>query len=88
MLENHYAGDEAWNEFLKTYRDNCPAVQIDDDLRLKLADSEVSSVLTCMMGDRALRWIQKQVPALDGLTAVECIEKGLVNRLREAIMRM
>jgi hypothetical protein len=87
-LEDHYSGDPAWKNFVACHRNELTDAVPSPDLVAALAGHEdIAIVIASVVGD-APAWIRRPVPALGGLTAIECVAtREKVNRLRECLMR-
>lgn len=89
-LEHHYAGDENWKGYSDLYAED----YLDDNARLlsERLDGHLD-LAVIIYGKRgikeALWWIEQEVPALEGIKPVDCLEDPeLLKRLRECVMRM
>jgi hypothetical protein len=89
-LEHHYAGDEKW----KSYSDFYAEDYLDNNARLlsEKLDGHLD-LAVIIYGKRgikeALWWIEREVPALEGIKPVDCLKNPeLLKRLRECVMRM
>jgi hypothetical protein len=52
-------------------------------------DIELSKVVDKVVGESAVDWINRKIPALNNITPIECIRnRRLKNRLKEMLMRM
>lgn len=87
-LEDHYSGDPAWKNLVAIHRNELADAVPSPDLVAALAGHEdIAIVVESVVGD-AQEWIRRPVPALDGLTAIECVAtRERVKRLRECLMR-
>lgn len=51
--------------------------------------TDIAKVMYARLGEASLQWIHRKVPALDGLTPLECLETTeLIKRLKEGLSRM
>ena len=87
-LEDHYSGDSASKNLVAVHRNELADSGPSPDLVAALAGNEdIAIVVESVVGD-AQEWIRRPVPALDGLTAIDCVAtRERVNRLRECLMR-
>ncbi len=87
-LENHYIGDSAWKNLVAVQREELAHATPSSELITDLAGHEdIATVIESVVVDPR-DWIQRSVPALDGLTAVDCVTTpDGVKRLRECLMR-
>jgi hypothetical protein len=88
QLEQQYAGDDAWTTFVAAIPEGsgqCPAELV----KALNGHVDLAKAAFFHVGEVALSWVNNTVPALDGLTPVECArEPRLVVRLRSMLMRM
>ena len=87
-LEDHYTGDSAWKNLVAVHRKELALAAPSSELITALAGHEdIATVIESLVIDPQ-EWIHRKVPALDGLSAVECTTKpnGVI-RLRECLMR-
>lgn len=89
-LENEYPGDADWQSTVALYEED----YLDDDAReLAKALGDHLDMAVILRGKRGLEeglwWIGQNVPALDNITPLECLESPtLIKRLKTALMRM
>ncbi|QIH33856.1 DUF2384 domain-containing protein [Sphingobacterium sp. DR205] len=51
--------------------------------------TDIAKVLYALLGEESLDWVYRRVPALDGLSPIECLETPeTIKRLKEALCRM
>jgi len=51
--------------------------------------TDIAKVMYARLGEASLQWIHNKVPALDGLSPLECLETlELIKRLKEGLCRM
>lgn len=88
-IEQYYPGDEIWDEFVEVVSADWSRCGFQDDLVEKLdGRKRFAQAIYHLAGDRALYWINQPVPALDGLTPVECLaNKKLRQRLKTLLLR-
>ncbi|MEM7158304.1 MAG: hypothetical protein AAF799_36025 [Myxococcota bacterium] len=85
-LEQYFRGNDAWRSFVAAVDGGAPA---SPTLQRALGDDvELARVVSFIIGPTAEEWITKQVPALDGLTPIECVATGKTERLKTMLMRM
>jgi len=89
-LEKYYPGDDDWNEYVIHFNDDWNESDIQLRLLNKLGNQQdLAKVISGKVGAEALNWVSKNIPALDGLTPIECLaDDALVKRLKTALMRM
>lgn len=95
-LEQYYAGDDIWYKFARTCKEEVERMKTDEDpqriasLKEKLKNDEyLTYVIYYHLDSDSLDWVERQVPALNHLTPLECLEsESLTLRLREALLRM
>lgn len=89
-LEHDYPGDADWYEYVSLYRSE----YLDENaLLLAKAFGDRLDESLIIYGKRGLSeglwWIERSVPALDGLRPLDCLgSRVLIKRLRSALMRM
>lgn len=89
-LENHYTGDEKWNDFSDFYSQD----YLDDtarNLAKKLEGHlDIAVVIYGLLGPKeSFDWIDKKIPALDNISPKDCLKsESLLKRLKSALMRM
>ncbi len=89
-LERYFPGDEAWAAFVAVHAPGWAAYPHQDALVTALGGHEdLALVLRALVGPGVMAWIDRPVPALDGLTPRICAGSpvGLM-RLRSMLMRM
>jgi len=82
---------ESWDSFVVSFADRF--LQVDSKLvesaKQKGIPADISQVLLCEMGEYALEWVSKQVPALGDQSPASYLgHTDGANALRAAIMRM
>jgi hypothetical protein len=89
QLENFYSGRDAWQGLVRAHAENWPSCDFQDALLKHLhGNIEIAKVIYSHVGDDALNWIDRPIPALDGLTPIQCLIEGKKKRLQEMLMRM
>lgn len=88
-LENYYSGDENWDELeelaLKEHRGVPEIAEISKRLGGNLG---LACVIYATVGNGAIEWLERKIPALDNIRPLDCINDPLlIKRLREALMR-
>lgn len=88
-LESHYSGDNNWNDFVKLFEEFWEDNEAQCKLLVKLDNHlDLAKVINMSYGTN-LEKLERKIPALDGLTILECLKSPtLINRLREMLMRM
>lgn len=87
-LEQYYPGEEDWIQFSDLYK-NIPHAEISKELESIFKDRAVAIVIAGILGNSSLEWINKQIPALDNLRPLDCVDDPkLQKRLRTMLMRM
>ena len=88
-LEEYYKGDAAWRDFAAAVENEIGICPLKESIEKSIPDSDLANVICFLVGSHSLEWINKQIPALDGMTPVECMnsEAG-IRRLKAALMRM
>ena len=89
-LEKYYPGDRSWEVFVQASRSQLGGDAPPHDLVRPLGgDSSIAEVVYAMERQMAIAWIDKKIPALDGLSPRECANSETLNlRLRTMLMRM
>lgn len=87
-LEQYYPGDEEWTVFADLYR-HTPGSAVFNELESIFKDRSIAAVITGILGNTSLEWINKKMPALDNQRPVDCVDDPqLQKRLRTMLMRM
>ncbi|RKE56062.1 hypothetical protein [Sphingobacterium detergens] len=87
-LEQYYPGDEEWTAFSTLYR-SMPQLAVLTELKNRFLDESLVYVIVGIVGDAALAWAERKIPALDHLRPVDCVgNTGLERRLKTMLMRM
>ncbi|WP_143331226.1 hypothetical protein [Burkholderia aenigmatica] len=89
-LEQYYGGDESWEQFsslFAKYIDLPEVKELATDLNGHI---DLAYTIYWVAGPKsAKKWIDSNVPALDGIRPVDCVnDPELVKRLRVCLMRM
>ena len=89
-LERFYSGDEAWADFANVFKGELNQCKFRDDLVKIMGDDEqLAEVVYASVGDISMTWVCESIPALSGLSPVQCIQSPrTIQRLREMLMRM
>ena len=89
-LENYYAGDWAWNQFVSLYEEFDTNNSLTKELLQQLNyHRDIAQVIWGKFGSSSLSVITQPVPALDNLSIANCIAApNLLQRLKECLMRM
>ena len=87
-LENYYCGDDAWENFAEI----CKNIETDNTkklLELLNNDVKLANVIEYRLSENSLSWITRNIPALNNLKPVDCInDDKLLKRLKECLLRM
>jgi hypothetical protein len=89
-LEDFYAGDGAFHHFAVACASAWAGCTCREALlREAGGDLDLAMALHYHLGDRALDWLERAVPALDHLTPRQCLltDAGQ-RRLKECLLRM
>ncbi len=88
-LEQYYSGDSNWIQFASYYKLIPNTMHTIKLIRLLNNDELLAKVIEGLIGEKAINWIMKQIPALDNLRPIDCISTvDLLYRLRTMLMRM
>lgn len=89
LLENYYPGDGPWKSFVGVWRDDWSACTFKEQLLYVLSGKEdLAIVIYGLCGNGSLRWVNENVPALDGITPLQCLLSiEFLKRLRTCLMR-
>ena len=88
-LENFFLGEDEWNDFVGYHTGVWDQCDFQQDLLLQVENKlDLAQVIYSHIGDYAITWMEEPVPALDGLTPVECLQAGREERLKSMLMRM
>lgn len=83
-----YFKEEHWTRYSKLFIEPVDSEQF-ELLSKQTGDKELAKVIWGTMNNESLNWINKNVPALEGLKPVDCFStKELKNRLKECLLRM
>lgn len=89
-LEKYYPGDEAWNNYVLTFKKRWKECTFKQELlkQLKNAD-DIAIVMYGIGADTTMDWIATPIPALHNLTPIQCLEsEQLIRRLKSMLIRM
>jgi hypothetical protein len=89
-LAEYYAGDEAWQNFVRAHLQWWPSCRFKEELLLALRnDLPLAQAMYGKLGDDALHWLDQSVPALDGREprSLLALKHGVLS-VRECLMRM
>ncbi|TJZ62948.1 hypothetical protein FAZ15_01200 [Sphingobacterium olei] len=84
-------GSKAWDTLVKlateTSWTNSESQKILEQILNNHTD--IAKVLYARLGEESINWIYRKVPALDGMSPLECLETPeLIKRLKEGLSRM
>ncbi|MEL1241439.1 hypothetical protein [Flavobacterium flavipallidum] len=84
-LEKYYS-EENWKGFSKTFE----SVNAPKNLMMTLNnDEELAKVIFGILQNESFDWLNKNIPALDNLKPISCLENGhLSKRLKVCLTRM
>ena len=82
----HYTSLAGWDEFARLGRDEFQSCAFKDQLIAECDGNEdIAWVLFHHMGDHALEWLHKVVPALEHNVPIELIRSGQADRVRACL---
>jgi Protein of unknown function (DUF2384) len=87
-LEHYYLGDKAWNRLadLAIHASLAPPAEL---IAACGGDERLAAVVYRAIGESALAWMDRTIPALGGLSPRQCLDsETLLRRLRSALMRI
>lgn len=89
-LEQYFKGQKNWLEFSSIFSEDWESSDFQKLLLSKLNNQvDIARVIYYHIGESSLEWINKNIPALDNLTPLECLKtEKTTNRLKECLMRM
>ena len=88
-LEQYFKGEESWIEYSNLFGEDWT----NSDFQLKLLEKcneklDIAKVIFYHLQENSLKWMDSNVPALDNLTPLECLnDEKLINRLKECLHR-
>ena len=87
-LEKYYIGEKHWKKFAKEYK-NIKTKNTNKLLELLNYNIKLVNVIEGIIGNTSLKWIKRNIPALNNLRPVDCIKSSkLLKRLKECLLRM
>ncbi len=88
-LEQFYKGDDDWKDYVEFYSKIWNTCNYKDLLLSELGnDLNLAQVVYGILEDESLVWINCNIPALDNLKPVECIDdENLKKRLKVVLTR-
>lgn len=89
-LEQYYKGQKSWENFIEIFDYNWKNSEFQKTLLSKVDNRiDLAKVIDYIIGETSLSWLNKNIPALDNLTPLECLKsEKLINRLKVCLMRM
>jgi len=88
-LERYYRGDEAWHCFARLFVEEEQDLDARKQVQEIVQDEELAAVIVGLVRHRPLKWLEGEVPALDGRSPRECLEdEAGRRRLKTMLMRM
>ena len=89
-LEQYFRGQSSWDKFIEVFDKNWKNSEFQKTLLLKVDNRiDLAKVIDYHIGETSLNWLDKNIPALDNLTPLECLKsEKLINRLKVCLMRM
>ena len=91
QLEDYYCGDEAWANLANLYKElpNSNNTFVLKDILKDDNNLLLTKVIEGKVGDVALDWIYRKIPALNNLRPIDCIDSPILyKRLKTMLMRM
>ena len=79
--------------YFRTIKVDSPYFNTNYDILNKLKEylnphEDIAYVVYYYFYNDSIKWIQRAIPIIDNISPMECISsKGLINRLREALLR-
>lgn len=89
-LAKYYPGDLAWERLVSVRAEVWPGCNFKEELIDKLdGHQDLAIAIYALVGDRAIIWIDRKIPALDGISPKECLAsaRGILH-LKSGLMRM
>ena len=89
-LEKYFKSETDWKDFSRNYNEKWAECPFKEELLEKVRNNkEIAVVIYGTVEDGAFNYLNSNIPALDGLTPLECLEsKDTIKRLKVALMRM
>ncbi|MDO5968589.1 hypothetical protein Q4Q35_02105 [Flavivirga aquimarina] len=89
-LEQYFKGQNSWEKFIEVFESNWKDPEFQKTLLSKVDNRiDLAKVIYYKFGETSLNWLDKNIPALDNLTPLECLKsEKLINRLKVCLMRM
>jgi hypothetical protein len=89
-LEQYFRGQSSWDKFIEVFDKNWKNSEFQKTLLLKVDNRiDLAKVIDYHIGETSLNWLDKNIPALDNLTPLECLKsEKIINRLKVCLMRM
>ena len=89
-LEKYFDGEQSWLEFSELFDEIWENSQFQNELLVLLnGQIDLAKVIYYYNQKNSIDWLNKKVPALDGLSPMECIsDETLTKRLKVCLMRM
>ncbi|MEZ5007636.1 MAG: hypothetical protein R2753_05720 [Chitinophagales bacterium] len=89
-LENFYKGDEDWRNRVtvdsKLWTNSVSQIELLEKLDNHL---DIAIVVNGKLGDSSLSWIDGEIPALENLKPVDCLQsESFMKRLKVCLSRM
>ena len=88
-LELYYESDKAWEAYLENYKEKWNECEFKNELVNSLnGNNDLAIAIYGKFEDSALKYINENVPILDNITPIKCLENStLIKRLKVAVMR-
>ena len=89
-LSKHYSGDAVWENLASLYMERWKECSFKSELLNAVSgDQKLAATIYGALGNSAMKWLDKSVPALDGRTPRSCLatQDGELS-LRECLIRM
>ena len=88
-LEQYFKGEDSWIKYSNLFGEDWT----NSNFQLKLLEKcngklDIAKVIFYHLGENSLKWMDSNVPALEDLTPLECLnDEKLINRLKECLHR-
>lgn len=87
-LEDYDSGDPAFSRLADLLRGEWAACPFQQPLLDRVGDEEIAVVVYGSLLDGSLEWLERNVPALDGATPLDCLRTAAgARRLKECLLR-
>jgi len=88
-LEQYFSGEDKWNNYSECFKNEWNNDSFQLELLKKMKNKvDIARVIYFHNRKQSLVWINSEIPILDGLTPLECMEnEDLTKRLKTCLMR-